>query len=109
MSRYIDADKLHYKKVYIVSAGDCGEPIVKDSVVVFAKEIDKAVIQNMAPIIYAEWSMYSYDEAICSHCGYDRMTPFECTSEAKEKWHTLPKFCENCGAKMTNVYEEDEW
>ena len=36
--RCIDADKLHYKKVYISSGWD----VAKSSVVVFAKEIDKA-------------------------------------------------------------------
>ena len=51
-------------------------------------------------VVPAHWIMYSYDEAICSHCGYDRLTDFECTSEAKERWGELPKFCENCGAKM---------
>jgi hypothetical protein len=37
MSRYIDADKLHYKAVYIADGYDA-----KRAVVVFAKEIDKA-------------------------------------------------------------------
>lgn len=41
MSRYIDADKLHYKTVYISEGYDS-----KRAVVVFAKEIDKAKTVN---------------------------------------------------------------
>ncbi len=46
------------------------------------------------------WEMLSYDEAVCSCCGYDRNTPFDSTREAKEKWSELPPYCEMCGAKL---------
>ena len=55
---------------------------------------------NAVETISASWEMYSYDEAICTHCGYDHGTPFESTKEAREKWHELPDYCEACGAKM---------
>ncbi len=62
---------------------------------------------DAVPIVHAHWRMYSYDEAICSNCGYDRSTEFESTSEAKERWSELPKFCENCGAKMRAEQEKN--
>lgn len=75
-----------------------GEPSVEWFTVLDA--VENAPTVDAAPVTRAHWRMYSYDEAICSHCGYDRLTEFECTSEAKERWGELPKFCENCGAKM---------
>ena len=62
--------------------------------------INEIPAADVAPVVHARWSMLSYDEAVCTHCGYDRFTPFESTSEAKEHWSELPKFCEGCGAKM---------
>lgn len=44
MSRMIDADKLHYHKVWI-------EKSQKFAVVVFAKEIDKAEIIESVPVV----------------------------------------------------------
>lgn len=55
-----------------------------------------------------KWHMYSYDEAICTCCGYDRSTPFESTSEAKEHWDELPKYCEACGALLNEKGDDDE-
>lgn len=55
---------------------------------------------DAAPVVHAHWRRYSYDEAICTHCGYDRWTDFECSKEADEKWDELPKYCEACGARM---------
>ena len=46
------------------------------------------------------WGFLSYDEACCSKCGFVKYTGFYTTNEAIEKWSELPKFCENCGAKM---------
>ncbi|MBQ3330783.1 MAG: hypothetical protein IJG87_06355 [Ruminococcus sp.] len=54
----------------------------------------------------AHWVMLSYDEALCSNCGYNRNTPFASTREAKEKWKKLPPYCEMCGARM--LKEESE-
>lgn len=54
-----------------------------------------------------KWHRYSYDEAICTHCGYDRSTPFESTKEAKEHWDELPKYCEACGALLNDKGDED--
>lgn len=87
--RPIDADKLHYKKVNIVSAKGTAP-----AVVVFAKEIDKTAVK----LHQGHWSMLSYDEACCSECGYVRYTPFDTTAEARAHWDELPKFCEACGA-----------
>lgn len=49
---------------------------------------------------HGRWEMLSYDEAVCSCCGYNRNTPFDSTREAKEHWSELPPYCEMCGAKM---------
>ena len=38
MSHFVDADKLHYKRIYVAQPDDSA----KDAVVVFAKELDKA-------------------------------------------------------------------
>lgn len=46
MSRYIDADKLHYIKVGIHHNSD----YPNDAIVVFAKEIDKAETVDMIPV-----------------------------------------------------------
>lgn len=48
----------------------------------------------------AHWTFLKYDEVACSRCGYVRTTPFRTTDEARVHWDELPKFCENCGAKM---------
>ncbi len=48
----------------------------------------------------AHWAFLKYDESCCSKCGYVRTAPFYTTDEAHERWSELPKFCENCGAKM---------
>ena len=69
--------------------------------------VDASPTVDAVPIVHAHWRMYSYDEAICSNCGYDRSTEFESTSEAKERWSELPKFCENCGAKMRDEQEKN--
>ena len=55
---------------------------------------------DAVPVVHAHWRRYSYDEAICTHCGYDRWTEFECSKEADERWGELPMYCENCGARM---------
>ena len=55
--------------------------------------------------VHAHWEMLSYDEAVCTSCGYNRNTPFDSTQEAKERWSELPPFCEMCNAIMD---EEDK-
>lgn len=62
-----------------------------------------------AEVVHAQWDMYSYDEAVCSHCGYDRGTSFESTNEANKNWYTLPRFCEHCGARMDGHLRELRW
>ena len=54
---------------------------------------------------HGRWDMLSYDEAVCTCCGYDRNTLFESTKEAKERWDELPPFCEMCGARMDGSEE----
>ena len=52
--RLIDADKLHYKKV-------CCDENYKLTVVVFAKEIDKAPLVDAIPIDYIKEQIEMYD------------------------------------------------
>lgn len=64
-------------------------------------------VEDVRPVVREQWYMLSYDEAVCTHCGYNRNTPFDCTREAKEKWDELPPFCEMCGADMRREKEEE--
>lgn len=64
------------------------------------EQIKSMPTEDVQEVRHGHWEMYSYDEAICSCCGYDRNTPFEHTVDAKDKWDELPNYCEYCGAKM---------
>lgn len=55
---------------------------------------------DVRPVVRAKWSMLSYDEAVCTCCGYNRNTPFNSTREAREHWGELPPYCEMCSAQM---------
>jgi len=48
----------------------------------------------------AHWTFLAYDEACCSNCGHVVTAPFDTTDQARESWGELPKFCEDCGARM---------
>lgn len=68
-------------------------------------EKDKALIEavppaDVEPVRHGRWERASYDEAICSECGFDGWTGFLSSQEADEKWRYLPPYCERCGAKM---------
>ena len=56
--------------------------------------------------VHAHWAMLSFDEAVCTACGYNRNTHFDSTKEAKELWDELPPFCEMCGAIMDEEAEQ---
>lgn len=95
MSRYIDADALMMR----VNGHGTNKYGVLHDVDIRAFIAEQPTI-DAVPVVHAHWRRYSYDEAICSHCGYDRFTSFECSSEADEKWDELPPYCEECGARM---------
>lgn len=71
-----------------------------DALMRFRSMVHGAPTIDAVPVVHAHWRRYSYDEAICSHCGYDRWTGFECSNEADKKWDELPPYCEECGARM---------
>lgn len=55
------------------------------------------------------WSFLRYDCACCSVCGGLHTTPFDTTSEAKEKWNELYRYCPYCGAFMEYVKPDTKW
>lgn len=92
MPKYIDADAVLVQmknRRYFV--GRRSDPVCI---------IEDMPAADVEPVRNGHWIMYAYDEAICSACGYDRGTEFESTKEAKERWDSLPMWCEGCGAKM---------
>lgn len=62
--------------------------------------VKEAAAADVVEVRHAHWSMLSYDEAVCTRCGYNRNTPFDSTREARERWGELPPYCEMCGAKI---------
>lgn len=92
--KIIDADKLHYKQVYIQT-----EKGLRPALVVFAKEIRKMpeipkIKVQVDPVKHGEWR---YDEALelewCSECGFGKR-------KGDKRWYS---YCPNCGAKMDEV------
>lgn len=83
--RLIDADKLHYKKVWIENE----DYDVKAAVVVFAKEIDKAPTVDAVPVVWCK---------DCKHCclsvAYLSM-PAQYKCELHERYVRLTDFCSN--------------
>lgn len=71
--------------------------------VVSVDDLESIPAADVVPVRHGRWDMLSYDEAVCTCCGYDRDTPFESTKEARERWGELPPFCEMCGARMEVV------
>lgn len=71
------------------------------------KKLKELPVADVAEVRHGHWCMLSYDEAVCTCCGYNRNTPFESTKEAKEKWNELPPFCEMCGAKMDESEDDN--
>lgn len=65
-----------------------------------AKLLNQFPAADVVPAVHGKWVMLSYDEALCSCCGYVRGTDFDSTREARERWAELPPYCEQCGAKM---------
>lgn len=89
--KIIDADKLHYKQVYIQT-----EKGLRPALVVFAKEIRKMpeiprLKAQVDPVKHGEWR---YDEALelewCSECGFGKR-------KGDKRWYS---YCPNCGAYM---------
>jgi NAD-dependent SIR2 family protein deacetylase len=110
MTRYIDADKLHYKKIY-ASAGYEEKPVV----VVFAKEIDKQNHLELAPIIHAHWDCIenvisyegTFDAYECSHCHKSFLDDL-CENNGSDYVDAKKDFeyCPFCGAKMDEETKE---
>jgi len=96
--KIIDADKLHYKQVYIQT-----EKGLRPALVVFAKEIRKMpeipqLKVQVDPVKHGEWR---YDEALelewCSECGFGKR-------KGDKRWYS---YCPNCGAYMEADDETD--
>ena len=83
MTRYIDAYKLHYKKIYVSTGYD----ETKQAVVVFAKEIDKCEAEDLKPVLHAHYINTKFNDYECSNCH------IHCRA-------TYNSYCPNCGAKM---------
>lgn len=86
MSKHVDADALLAALYEADAITPRGAKIIRE----FPVKVEKEK--------HGRWEMLSYDEAVCSCCGYDRDTPFYSTREAKEHWSKLPPYCEMCGA-----------
>lgn len=71
-----------------------------------AEVVERLQAAEVAPVRRGRWDRASYDEAICSECGFDGWTGFLSSQEADEKWRYLPPYCERCGARMGG--EQDE-
>lgn len=76
--RPIDADKLHYKKVWIRYEYD-----EKADVVVFAREIDKAEKIKAIPI---EWLKKKYEEADDIGMGIEDWSGKDCFGYVIKEW-----------------------
>lgn len=68
--------------------------------IIFKRDVEAIPAANVVEVRHGHWSMLSYDEAVCTRCGYNRDTPFDSTREARERWDELPPYCEMCGARM---------
>ncbi len=92
MSRYIDADKLHYSRIRIIHEDGT---IGGYNAVVMSAEIKDAPTADVEEVRYGKWvgemNRITYYCATCSNCGW-LLTP--CLS-----------YCGMCGAKM---YKEKE-
>lgn len=106
MPRYVDADKLHYNKIWIES-----EKGTKSDVVVFAKEIDKKVInKELKEVIYADWIEvrgFIHNGRFCidNEGRYEKTGEHEyisrniCSNCSKHEG-IKTKYCPQCGATM---------
>lgn len=98
--KIIDADKLHYKQVYIQT-----EKGLRPALVVFAKEIRKmpAIPQIKVQVDPVKPGRWRYDKPLglewCSKCGFGKRN-------GDKRWYS---YCPSCGAKMEveNVQESD--
>lgn len=84
MMRLIDADKLHYIKVMILHSTE--EDRAKKDVVVFAKEIDKALTVDAVPVARLNdfCKRWTYACAMCTYTGCDKCALRSCIDELKE-------------------------
>lgn len=86
MSRYIDADKIHYVEKEDIDGYVYSETVSKN-------RIDALPTEDVAPIVHGRWKMNSDypDTLICSNCDskYDVIW-MDCGSN----------YCPHCGAKM---------
>lgn len=96
--KIIDADKLHYKQVYIQT-----EKGLRPALVVFAKEIRK-----MPEIVkHGHWIEHDVG-LICSECGHytESMYDEPFNNKFGKGWALKrPYYCGYCGAKMEDANE----
>jgi hypothetical protein len=101
--RLIDADALMetvFNDVVLVD----GE--VKGVGLILAETVDSAPAADVAPVVHGHWKK-DRDTIKCTVCGFgmfpNRYTFMHgvCVTDNK-----LPKYCENCGAKMGTTEEQ---
>ena len=87
MPRIVDADKLHYKKVWITSVNKDGVSHTSPDVVVFAREIDKksTVVESA-----------TYEHNCCTKCG--AFIPTDSYRDAI--FESDINYCYSCGAPI---------
>lgn len=90
--RCIDADKLHYKKVYISSGWDVSKP----SIVVFAREIDK--MPTFEIVEQSKW-VKKEDRFECEKCHNVAL------NDNLNGNIVLSAYCPSCGRKMVKILE----
>lgn len=103
--KIIDADKLHYKQVYIQT-----EKGSRPALVVFAKEIRKMpeipqLKVQVDPIKHGHWRERDFG-LICSECNHYTETMYDepFNNEFGKGWALKrPYYCGYCGTKMDEV------
>ena len=114
--RLVDADKLHYHRVWIASIKDGVYNGMKSAVVVFADEIDKnkkarVDAADVAPVRHGRWTETEQPCgwcevacAECSECGED----FVLGEYSMDDLRSLFRYCPNCGARMDGGADDEK-
>ena len=109
--KIIDADKLHYKQVYIQT-----EKGLRPALVVFAKEIRKMpeIVRckdcKKYIIKHGHWRERDFG-LICSECNHYTETMYDepFNNEFGKGWALKrPYYCGYCGARMDEVKDETD-
>lgn len=108
--KIIDADKLHYKQVYIQT-----EKGLRPALVVFAKEIRKMpeipkLKVQVDPVKHGHWRERDFG-LICSECNHYTETMYDepFNNEFGKGWALKrPYYCGYCGARMDEVKDETD-